>query len=354
MSKQKIIAISAVCIILLAGLAWQLQRPLQQQERITFANQAQHDMLLHLNIRQPLTAKVSYPATGFARDEFLAKTSRLQGTMVDGGLTQDADGNLILNIQVRDLFDYFLSAVGDVSPEDAIAEIRAYAYSHVDEKAAAQAMALLETYLHFKADVAALMEQSIPPEAQQDESQILANLRYGLNQISALRGQYFTADARDAFFADEEAYATFTIDSLSIQQSDLSNTEKANLLAAAEAKLPENLRNVRASMLNDVERSTQQQALLESGDQGALYQNLSEEYDPQTVDTIMTEYANDAEFQQRYQAYQAAVSQSDGSGASRQALQASYFKDDELNKVATFDSIKQQRNVNQSDLASGE
>lgn len=353
MSTKKIIAISAVCI-LLAGLGWQLQRPLQHQELITFDNQPQHDMLLHLNIQQPQQGKVSYPNTGYARDEFLAKATSLQGTMVDGGLTQDANGNLILNIQVRDLFDYFLSSVGEISPQDAIAEIRAYAYSHVDEKAAAQAMALLETYLHFKTDVAALMEQSIPPEAQQDESQILANLRYGLNQISALRGQYFTADARDAFFADEEAYATFTIDSLSIQQSDLSNTEKANLLAAAEAKLPENLRNVRESMLNEVERSTQQQALLESGDQGALYQNLSEEYDPQTVDTIMTEYANDAEFQQRYQAYSAALSQSDGSETSRQALQASYFKDYELNKVATFDSINQQKSLNQSDLASGE
>lgn len=353
MPTKKIILTSAVCIIL-AGLGWQLQRPLQHQELITFDNQSQHDMLLHLNIRQPLTGKVDYPATGFAREEFLAKTSRLQGTMVDGGLTQDANGDLILNLQVRDLFDYFLSAVGDVSPEDAIAEIRAYAYSHVDEKAAAQTMALLETYLHFKADVAALMEQSIPPEAQRDESQVLANLRYGLNQISALRGQYFTADARDAFFADEEAYATFTIDSLSIQQSDLSNTEKANLLAAAEAKLPEHLRNVRESMLNAVERSAEQQALLQAGDESALYQNLSEEYDPQTVDTIMAEYASDAAFQQRYQAYSAAVSQSDGSEASRQALQASYFKDDELNKVATFDSINKLKSLNQSELASGE
>lgn len=349
MRTKKLIAASCVCL-LLAGLAWQLSRPLQQSETLHFDNQAQHDMLLHLNIRQPLNGKMDYPASGYAREEFLAKTSRLQGTMVDGDLQQDANGNLILNMQVRDLFDYFLSAVGDVSPEEAIAEIRAYAYSHVDEKAAAQAMALLETYLHFKADVAALMEQSLPPQAQQNESQMQANLRFGLNQISALRGQYFTNDAREAFFADEEAYASFTLDSLSIQQSHLSVAEKTSLLAEAEAKLPEHLRTIRETMRSDIERSAIQQNQLQSGDNSALYQSLSEEYDAQTVDTVMAEYASDAAFAQRYQAYRGALEKSDGSAASVQALQASYFAADEINKAATFDSISQQNQT----LVSGE
>lgn len=353
MHNKKIIAVMGVCVIL-AGLAWQLLRPLQHQELITFNNQSQHDMLLHLNIQQPPSSKVSYPKTGYARDEFLAKATALQGTMVDGDLTQDANGNLILNMQVRDLFDYFLSVVGEISPEDAIAEIRAYAYSHLDDKAAEQAMALLETYLHFKADVAALMEQSLPPQTQQNESQMLANLRFGLNQISALRVQYFTDASRNAFFADEEAYATFTIDSLSIQQSDLNTTVKANLLAEAEAKLPEHLRTIRENMHNDIQHSAEQQTLLQAGNEGALYQNLSEEYDPQTVDTVMAEYANDAAFQQRYNAYAQAFSQSDGSETSRQALQASYFATEELNKVATFDSINQQQTLSQSALESGD
>ncbi|AMQ89539.1 hypothetical protein [Marinobacter sp. LQ44] len=70
----------------------------------------------------------------------------LQGTDIEGVLQADDNGQLVVNLEVRDFFDYFLSTVGEVSPETAIGQIQQMARQHLPESAAQQALALLDQY----------------------------------------------------------------------------------------------------------------------------------------------------------------------------------------------------------------
>ena len=80
----------------------------------------------------------------------MAISAALEGTHIDGALSSDAQGNLILNLQIRDFFDYFLSIADDVGPEQAIAEIQRYSQQYLPEPANTQALELLGNYLRYK------------------------------------------------------------------------------------------------------------------------------------------------------------------------------------------------------------
>src|SRR5690554_4214362 len=62
----------------------------------------------------------------------------LRGTEVDGELLVDARGNLVLTSQVRHLFDYFLSLIGEESSQQARQRIRDHLTAQLDEPARGQ------------------------------------------------------------------------------------------------------------------------------------------------------------------------------------------------------------------------
>src|SRR5690554_7854100 len=90
----------------------------------------------------------------------------LAGTDIDGALQADENGQLIVNLEVRDFFDYFLSTVGEVSPETAIGQIQQMARQHLPESAAQQALALLDQYLDYKQASLAVMQTELDPARQ--------------------------------------------------------------------------------------------------------------------------------------------------------------------------------------------
>ncbi|MDX1561004.1 MAG: lipase chaperone, partial [Marinobacter sp.] len=87
----------------------------------------------------------------------------LSGTEIDGALTADGNGELVINLEVRDFFDYFLSTVGEVSPETAIQQIEAMARNHLPEPASTQALALLDEYLAYKQASLEVMQTRLDP-----------------------------------------------------------------------------------------------------------------------------------------------------------------------------------------------
>src|SRR5690606_3894855 len=71
----------------------------------------------------------------------------LRDIEVDGGLRADADGQLILDADIRRLFEFFLNAVGEEPADQVIARIRAYIQANLPPDAAAQAQQVLDEYL---------------------------------------------------------------------------------------------------------------------------------------------------------------------------------------------------------------
>lgn len=162
----------------------------------------------------------------------------LQGTEVDGELEVDASGHLKITGGIRRVFDYFLSAVGEEPLDSIIKRIRAYIRHKLPTVAADEAERLLDNYLNYKRGLEAI------PQAPSGAGQIdLDALRRQMQQVQALRTQFFSPEVIAAFFGDEDAYDRYTLSRLDLlQNKSLSPSQRAEQLAALEQQLPESMR----------------------------------------------------------------------------------------------------------------
>ena len=165
----------------------------------------------------------------------------LSGTSVpEGWARTDRLGNLIPTPHLRQLFEYFLSALGEESLQQLVARIET-ALSVLDEPARSQALATLGNYLEYKLAVSDL-EQSYGEVSGLGAGEMQRRMA----EIQALRRTWLDADTADAFFADDEAVDRFQIEKLRITSDDsLTDEQKAEALRRAESSLPEPLRKAR-------------------------------------------------------------------------------------------------------------
>ncbi|EIK52255.1 lipase chaperone [Stutzerimonas stutzeri TS44] len=187
------------------------------------------------------------------------------GTRIDGRLQQDAAGNLIIDGDVRRLFDYFLSASGAESLTHSVQRLRQYLAAQLPEPAQTQAQHLLDQYLDYKRELLALDSTARPQD--------LSALRERLAAVQALRARIFSQSAHQAFFASEEAYDRFTLERLAIQlEPGLDAKAKGAALDQLRATLPPELQDALVPQLQTQLR--QQTAALQArgGDAGQLRQ----------------------------------------------------------------------------------
>lgn len=160
------------------------------------------------------------------------------GTEVDGRLRVDAAGNLVIEEDIRLLFDYFLAAMGEEPLATTVQRLRDYVASQLQEPARQQALALLEQYLDYKRQLIEL-ERDLPQQTD------LAALRQREDAVAALRARIFSPEAHQAFFAREEAYNRFTLERLAIQHdARLSDDEKGLAVDRLRASLPEEMQDM--------------------------------------------------------------------------------------------------------------
>ncbi|MCC1495822.1 lipase secretion chaperone [Alcanivorax sp. 1008] len=252
-----LIAAPVTAFVLMTALVTWWQMPAEEQQHVaalTAANQSKE------NSGTIASAIIAASKTSNGNQQFITGLENLpaslQDTDVDGGFQLDADGNLIITNRIRQLFDYFLSAQGEESLPTIVQRLRAYIHNTLSGDAAAEAEQLLESYLGYLDDVAALDAPATPVNGI-DPTQ----LRAQKEQLEAIRAGRFDAVANDAFFAEEEAYDHYTLSRLEVMQNeDLSAEERASQLAALENQLPaelqESIRDI--TRYQDLQTLTQQ------------------------------------------------------------------------------------------------
>ena len=177
-------------------------------------------------------------------------------TEIDGSLKADANGNLIIDLATRDLFDYFMNTVADVPPEVAIAELEKLARDNLPETTVNQVMSLLADYLLYKETALEFSSQPLIPADQQDENYQLKMLEASFERLKDIRRSTMSNEAVEAFFGLEEAYGEFTLASIKIQQNpDLSPEQIQIELQSQRELLPEAIRNTENRMVTDIENS---------------------------------------------------------------------------------------------------
>ncbi|MGB1221727.1 MAG: lipase secretion chaperone [Alcanivoracaceae bacterium] len=190
----------------------------------------------------------------------------LAGTDVPDGLRTDDQGNLVVSAGLRDVFDYFLSVIGEEDMGTIVARLRAYLDSQLPASAASQANQILNNYLAFRESLRDLAAAGGPPGDSLDIDAVRAQQA----AVRAQRQQFLSATVDEAFFAAQDTWNDYGLSRLDIlQDAGLSASEKAQKLAALRAGLPDGMqRDVDAVLqyqdLQALTRELQQQGASEA------------------------------------------------------------------------------------------
>ncbi|QNG99703.1 lipase secretion chaperone [Pseudomonas sediminis] len=341
---SKFFSLSLVAVVVAGGLTLYWRWPAAVPEVLPAAAVA---VPSRQTSTEPLSAPIAQASTE-AQPSVAVTLPSLADTDVDGQLRTDAAGNLVLDLAVRDYFDYFLSAV-DHSGLDAVIEaLLADAGRRLPEPALGQMISLLGDYLDYKRASMALMQQPLDAQQQVEPKAQLQALQSAFARLDELRRAHFSAAAQEALFGAEQAYARYTLDSLALQQrDDLGEAQRAQRLEQLRERLPEALRESEQRQQLALEQLQRSEQLWRDGaDEQQVREFLAMTYDPQTVQRLLDEQRRERDWQQHYQAYRNELARLQGRGLSeadgeqlQSQLRERLFSSEDRHRVETYDAI---------------
>jgi lipase chaperone LimK len=155
-----------------------------------------------------------------ASSDFAMERSSLRGTEIDGGVSLDANGDVLPDLKLRRLFDYHLSLIG----ERDLSQIRQLLAAQLTGRyGPRQTQAVLTYFDRYAGYLQRLAESRLGQSNDPQER---------LTKVAALRRQMLGETMAAAFFAEEEALAALTLKRMDIAADDtLSAGRKSELLA---------------------------------------------------------------------------------------------------------------------------
>jgi lipase chaperone LimK len=183
-----------------------------------------------------------------------ASPASLDGTDADGAVTADATGRLVVDLELRRLFDHFLAASGEEPIAAIRARIIAVLRARLPGTAAAEGIALLDRYLGYR-DAA---RQLVAPGA----GTVVATLE----TVHDLRVQWLSPEIAKVFFGDDEAATAAALARRDVLANPaLPAAERDRQLAEADARTPPAVLEARAAALAPVTELAQEAALRRAG-----------------------------------------------------------------------------------------
>ncbi len=167
---------------------------------------------------------------------------------VDGSLDVDQTGRLIINANVRRVFDFFFNAVGEEPYDRVVARIHAYINSKLPQSAATEANNVLRDYLALKQALDESLYNADDTYAADKLS--IDELKQRKAELKTIRKRILTPEEDEAFFSEEDQFDDYTLAKLEILQNDkLSPAVRAKKVAELEYSLPVSVQDsIRATM----------------------------------------------------------------------------------------------------------
>ena len=185
------------------------------------------------------TVTVTPPAKAFAPS--------LQGTRPDGAVHVAPDDSIVADAQLIELFDYYLSTVGEKSPAAVRADIERELDRTLRPAAAAAAKRVLTRYVAYRQALAGLGAD------RRLAGQDAAALKRRLDALRGLRAQYFSQRETAAIFGREDAANAQALARMEIRDDrTMDAQQKQARLAALDAGLPADARAAREAPLKIV------------------------------------------------------------------------------------------------------
>ena len=272
----------------------------------------------------------------------------MRDTLPDGQLqtlpaasAPDALGQLAYG-ELKRLFDYYLSAVGEQSIETITLQIRNEIDRKLPPAQAQKANRLLGLYIEFKRELVRLESQ---PQLVGNGLQAIRGRFLAMQDV---RARYFSAEETQGMFGFEDAYDMDAIARLEVSQNPALNAEqKKQQLAALDAVLPEQLRKEREATNMVVRLEQQAQALrAKGGSEDDVYRMRAKELDPEAAARLAEVDREEAAWKGRIARYleqrnKLLQSQTNASESEREAslvqLQQSTFSEAERPRLKAYE-----------------
>lgn len=260
----------------------------------------------------------------------------LQAGATDAGSAPLAYGEL------KRLFDYYLSAVGEQSIEGITAHLRGELERRLPAPQAKKAQRLLDLYIAFKRELLVLESK---PELSGNAVQAI---RARMLAMQDLRARYFSAEETQGMFGFDDAYDMDAISRLEVSQNPALNAEqKKQQLAALDAAMSPVLREAREASLVVVRVEQQAQELRAKGaSEDDIYRMRAKAFDPEAAARLADVDREETVWKARIAQYQeqrgkvlqgnAQASESERQAALL-ALQQSLFSQAELPRLVAYD-----------------
>lgn len=274
--------------------------------------------------------------TSRSTKEFSLETSSLRGTEVDGGIALGPNGQVVLDLQMRRLFDYYLSLVGErdvIQIRQLLKDQLLGKYSQANTETVLQ---YFDRYTHYLNALTDLNIGSLrSPEAR-------------LEQVKALRKKMLGDEMALIFFAEEEALSGLTLKRMAIaNDKTLSAEDKSRLLAELDNSanysvrteadtaglIDEQNRQLDALKLSDAERAAEREALWGKDAAGRLAQldQQRSQWDTRVTHYLLARSRIDANRGLSAPARAQAIA----------ALRAQQFNETEQRRIASLEAIGQ-------------
>jgi lipase chaperone LimK len=183
------------------------------------------------------------------------------------------NGDLIVDRHLRDLFEFYLSAMGEESLNVILKRIQGEFYKHLPNSAIVQAKALLRDYVDYRIDLASVNE-NIDMLDTNGLNQVEL-LRLQKNEVAQLRSQYFNQESYRAFFEKEDVLDQYMLSQMSIMEDqNLTPEEKQQQMALLTQTLPEQEQQLRKKVSQHSDISAEVKEMRSQGDSDeAIYQH---------------------------------------------------------------------------------
>jgi lipase chaperone LimK len=231
-------------------------------------------------------------------------------TEIAGLIRVDDNNNLIIDGELKAFLDYFLSSVGQVTPEQALQRMRLHFFQQLPETAAAQAMEVLNNYLTFKEHSFDALAESIDAHRSEYDAQYrLEKLQQGLQTLYDLRRTHMGDDVASALFFEDEAYAQYTIINMQADlNDDISHAQRQQIKDLAKAQLPEEM----ASIIREQEKQAQamyayNKQLAQEPSIEAMRQFAFDNFDSEQAHAIAKDYEAQVLLKDKYQQFSQAI-----------------------------------------------
>ena len=271
----------------------------------------------------------------------------MEGTVPDGNIAQGSlssqagSSTMMPYGELKRMFDYYLSALGEKSLDEIIRQIRDELDKRLKPTQADAAKRLLDKYLQYK------RELLVVEQAQSKEGGMSA-IRQRFTAMQDLRVKIFSPQENDGMFGLEDAYDMDALARLEVSQnSDLTDAQKRDRLAALDAAMPKALREDREAprqVIRLEERAAEMRAKGASDDD--VFKMRAKELNPEAAARLAEVDREEAAWKGRINAYLTERSKlmnqyADGPAAEREAalsrLQQSKFSAEEIPRLVAYE-----------------